>query len=291
MELRHIRYALAVAEERHFSRAAARVHVSQSALSAQIKDLERELGVELFSRNSRNVTLTAAGEIFVGRAQDVLGSVSRLVSDVSDGAGEQVRLTVATITSTGRADIGQALAELTRRHPAVNATVRPYGSEVIVDGVRSGAVDVGIVGLAPGRLPRTFAATRLWTEPTAAFVPPGHPLREASSIRLEDLRGLDLVDFSTGSEARIQTDQAFTESAIPRGRTFEANSVELICSLVTHGLGVGLLPRSVREDHPELICVPIADAPYRVVHAVTDPAHSSALAREFVAVLAGQFAT
>ncbi|XGU21035.1 LysR family transcriptional regulator [Rhodococcus sp. 3Y1] len=188
MELRHIRYALAVAEDRHFSRAASRLHVSQSALSAQIRDLEKELGVELFNRNSRNVGLTAAGEVFVARSREVLGAVSRLVSDVSARSNEQVRLTVGTITSAGRVDVGRALADLTRRHPAINITARPYGSEVVIEGVRSGAIDVGIVGLAAGRLPKSFAAAPLWSEPTAAFVAPDHPFAQASSIRLEDLR-------------------------------------------------------------------------------------------------------
>ena len=291
MELRHIRYALAVAEDRHFSRAALRLHVSQSALSTQIRDLERELGVELFQRNSRNVGLTESGEVFVSRARDVLGAVSRLVSDVSGSNVEQVRLTVGVISSAGRVDVGQALAALTQRHPGIDVTVRPYGSEVVIDGVRSGAIDVGIVGLAPGRLPKTFSATPLWSESTAAFVPDGHPFSTLSSIRLDDLRDVPLVDFASGSEARVQTDQAFAESRVPRGRTYEANSVDLICSLTVNGLGVGLLPESMSAEHPELVCVPIADAPHRVVHAITDPAHSSSLAREFVTLLSDQFTT
>ncbi|KJF21311.1 LysR family transcriptional regulator [Rhodococcus sp. AD45-ID] len=291
MELRHIRYALAVAEDRHFSRAALRLHVSQSALSTQIRDLERELGVELFQRNSRNVGLTESGEVFVSRARDVLGAVSRLVSDVSGSNVEQVRLTVGVISSAGRVDVGQALAALTQRHPGIDVTVRPYGSEVVIDGVRSGAIDVGIVGLAPGRLPKTFSATPLWSESTAAFVPDGHPFSTLPSIRLDDLRDVPLVDFASGSEARVQTDQAFAESRVPRGRTYEANSVDLICSLTVNGLGVGLLPESMSAPHPELVCVPIADAPHRVVHAITDPAHSSSLAREFVTLLSDQFTT
>ncbi len=166
MELRHIRYALAVAEDRHFSRAASRLHVSQSALSAQIRDLEKELGVELFNRNSRNVGLTAAGEVFVARSREVLGAVSRLVSDVSARSNEQVRLTVGTITSAGgRVDVGRALADLTRRHPAINITARPYGSEVVIEGVRSGAIDVGIVGLAAGRYPRALPPHRCGVNP------------------------------------------------------------------------------------------------------------------------------
>lgn len=99
------------------------------------------------------------------------------------------------------------------------------------------------------------------------------------------------MDFASGSEARVQTDQAFAESQVPRGKTLEANSVDLICSLTANGLGVGLLPRSMSALHPELVCIPITDAPHRIVHAITEPTHSSALAREFVELLAAQFAT
>ena len=74
-------------------------------------------------------------------------------------------------------------------------------------------------------------------------------------------------------------------------KTLEANSVDLICSLTANGLGVGLLPRSMSALHPELVCIPITDAPHRIVHAITEPTHSSALAREFVELLAAQFAT
>ncbi|WP_263654438.1 LysR substrate-binding domain-containing protein [Rhodococcus erythropolis] len=93
------------------------------------------------------------------------------------------------------------------------------------------------------------------------------------------------------ARARVQTDQAFAESQVPRGKTLEANSVDLICSLTANGLGVGLLPQSMSALHPELVCIPITDAPHRIVHAITEPTHSSALAREFVELLAAQFAT
>ena len=152
--------------------------------------------------------------------------------------------------------------------------------------------NVGIVGLAAGRLPKSFAAAPLWSEPTAAFVAPRPSLCPGFVDQARrPTRSHLVVDFASGSEARVQTDQAFAESQVPRGKTLEANSVDLICSLTANGLGVGLLPQSMSALHPELVCIPITDAPHRIVHAITEPTHSSALAREFVELLAAQFAT
>ncbi|RRQ28400.1 LysR family transcriptional regulator [Rhodococcus sp. Eu-32] len=288
MELRHIQYAVAVAEEQHFSRAAARLHVAQSALSSQIRDLERELGVELFSRTSRSVTVTDAGRVFLERAYGVLGSVSRLVADVSPSTTEVRRLRVGMIVPLTRVDVVAAVASLTASHPNMAVSLLPRGSAITLDGVSDGSLDVGIVGLAPGRTHTGLTSTALWTEPLSLFVAAEHEWARRRSVRLVELDGMTMIDRPAGSEARMQTDYAFTQSSVPRGTIIEADSSDIVAGLTESGLGVTLLPTSLASLFPRLHRIDVVDAPTRTVSVVTNPSNTTSVTAAFTDYLLRQ---
>ncbi|HMS36947.1 MAG TPA: LysR family transcriptional regulator, partial [Arachnia sp.] len=130
MELQQMRYVVAVAEERSFTRAAGRCFVVQSALSHQIKALERELGVTLFARTNRRVELTAAGEAFLASARTSLDAAGRAATDAAAAVGEiRGSLTVGLIPTVSAIDIPAALKEFRRAHPAVRFALRGGGSD------------------------------------------------------------------------------------------------------------------------------------------------------------------
>lgn len=288
VELRHIQYAVAVAEEQHFSRAAARLHVAQSALSSQIRDLERELGVELFTRTSRSVTVTKAGQIFLERAYGVLGAVARLVSDVSPSNTEVRRLRVGMIVPLTRVDVVAAVAALGTSHPNTTVSLLPRGSADTVAGVADGSLDLGIIGLAPGRTHVGLTSTALWTEKLSLFVSPRHEWAGRVTVRLAELGGVPMIDRPAGSEARMQTDHAFTQSSVERGPVIEADSAELVTGLAEAQLGVTLLPSSLAELFPRLHRIDVVDAPTRTVSVVTHPEHITSVTTAFTEILLNQ---
>ncbi|WP_032371377.1 LysR family transcriptional regulator [Rhodococcoides fascians] len=278
MELRHMRYAVAVAEEQHFGRAAARLRVAQSALSSQIRDLEKELGVELFARTSRSVTITPAGQIFLERAHSVLGAVSRLVADVAPDPTTAIRrLRIGMIAPLARVDLAAVVGRISQRFPNTSVTLLPRPSADVLDGIARGDLDLGIIGLAPGRPHPGLTVTALWTEPLSLFVGPDHPWAQRNSIRLADLSEMTMIDRPAGSEARLQSDHAFTRSSVPRGHILEADSADLIGQLTAAGLGVTLLPSSLASILPELHMIDVIDAPTRTVSVVTNPEHANAV--------------
>ncbi|OZC88809.1 hypothetical protein CH254_13220 [Rhodococcus sp. 06-412-2C] len=292
MELRHIRYAVAVAEEQHFGRAAARLRVAQSALSAQIRDLERELGVELFARTSRSVSVTPAGQIFLERSYSVLGAVSRLVADVAPDPTTAIRrLRVGMIVPLARVDVVAVVGRVSGRYPNTTVTLLPRASAEILDAIAGGDLDLGIIGLAPGRPKPGLTATALWTEPLSLFVAPDHPWAGRETVRLADLSDVTMIDRPAGSEARLQSDHAFARSSVTRGHILEADSAELIGQLTEAGLGVTLLPTSLASVFPTLHMIEVIDAPTRTVSVVTNPNNANAVIAAFVEDLIASSAT
>ncbi|HJB64590.1 MAG TPA: LysR family transcriptional regulator, partial [Candidatus Microbacterium pullistercoris] len=145
MEFQQMRYVVAVAEERSFTRAAERCHVVQSALSHQVKALEAELGVRLFERTSRRVDITAAGEAFVAAARQSLAAADRAVADAAEASG-RVRgtLTVGVIPTVTAIDIPAALSAFRRAHPAVQMRLHGGGSHEFIAAIVDGDMDVAV---------------------------------------------------------------------------------------------------------------------------------------------------
>ena len=164
MELQQMRYALAIAEEQGFTRAAERCFVAQSALSRQIKSLESELGVTLFARTSRKVEVTPAGEAFLEQARLCLQAAERAKVEAAAARGEvRGTLTIGVIPTVTAVDVAAVLGQFHRRHPDVRVHVRSGGSDAFLHRIADGRLDAAFLGLAEAVIPqgvRTRELTR-----------------------------------------------------------------------------------------------------------------------------------
>mgnify|MGYP005983858955 CR=1 FL=1 len=276
MELTQLRYVLAVAETRNFTRAAEQCHVVQSALSHQIKALEHELGVDLFARTSRRVDITAAGEAFLPAAQACLDAATRARADAVATTGEiSGTLTVGAIPTVAGVDLPVALGRLRREHPQVKVALQVGNSNDFVGDIAAGRLDVAVLGVSADIDPlgaSTRAAVRVkevTREKLVAVLPTSHQFAQRKRLRLADLAGEDFVDFPAGGTGRQQADLAFTAAGLHREVAFETMTTALMLDLVRQGLAVALLAPSVVEDdggEKPVVTVPVTDGPERVIY-------------------------
>ncbi|GAA3381853.1 LysR family transcriptional regulator [Cryptosporangium minutisporangium] len=270
MELQQLRYVVAVAETRNFTRAAERCHVVQSALSHQIAGLERELGARLFERTSRRVRLTAAGEAFLPAALECLEAADRARSEVAAATGEiRGRLAVGAIPTVAAVNVPVALKDYRLRWPKVHITLTSAGSDDLIERVRRGAVDVAFLGLPLGAEPKGVQSLRLGGGELVAVVAPDHH-RTETEVDLQSLADEPFIDFRAGAAGRAQSDQAFAAAGIRREVPFEVSSADFLVDLVRQGLGVGLLPAAYVPRFPDLRLIRLRDAPRRVEHLIWD---------------------
>lgn len=266
MELQQLRYVVAIADEKNFTRAAERCFVVQSSLSHQLKALERELGVTLFARNSRRVELTTAGDAFLKHARASLDAADRAASEAAAANGHiRGSLTVGVIPTVTAIDIPAALGRFHRNHPAVRIRLRGGGSDEFIDAISAGGMDVAVIGLPDGTSPAGVNTRVLARERLVAVVCAKHPLAERRRLRLEELAGEEFVDFPEGTPGRIPSDLAFQAAGVHREVAFEAVSTDLILALVGQGLAVSLLPPAVVPgDSADVRTIPVTAAPTRV---------------------------
>ncbi|MFE1319681.1 LysR family transcriptional regulator [Kitasatospora phosalacinea] len=259
MELRQLEYFVAVAEERNFTRAAERVHISQSGVSAQIRQLERELGAELFDRSARAVTLTVAGKAALEHARQALAAaraVGQAVGEVTDLVRGSLRLgMVAGCTLTSLFD---GLAAFHRAHPGVELALLEGDSEQLTEDVRTGALDLALIG-RPAPAPDGLDAHVLLSEPLVAAVPPGHPLLDGGATTLADLLAHPLVCMPRGTGLRAVLDRDCAARGLTPRIALEAGAAAAIADLAARGLGVAVLSRSMAAAFPALVPVPVTD--------------------------------
>ncbi|WP_244203923.1 LysR family transcriptional regulator, partial [Streptomyces tricolor] len=210
MDLQQMRYVVAVAETRNFTRAAERCYVVQSSLSHRIAGLERELGVRLFARSSRRVELTAAGEAFVARAREALAAADRAVAEASAASGVvRGRLVVGVIVTTAAVDVPEVLQRYRARHPEVRVMLRSGRSDELAAAIRRGDVDIAFLGLPEGDQPSGVESVVLDHDEHVLVVAAGHRLAGAARVGLREIAEETFVDFVAGTPARAQSDQAF----------------------------------------------------------------------------------
>ena len=265
MELQQLRYVLAVARTRNFTRAAEQCFVVQSALSHQIKALEQELGVTLFARTSRRVELTDAGAAFLPAARASLEAAERAAADAAATAGRiRGTLTIGVIPTVTAVDIPAALRDFHRAHPAVRIALRSGGSDELMTAIGDGEVDVAVLGLPDTAAPKRVRARELARERLVAVLAADHRLAKRRRLRLADLAEETFADFPAGTPGRAQSDLAFDAVGVHREVIFEGMSTDLILDLVTHNLAVALLPPAFVPPRPTPVTVTITDGPTRV---------------------------
>jgi DNA-binding transcriptional LysR family regulator len=252
MELRQLEYFVAVAEEANFTRAAERIRVAQPAVSAQVARLERELGQPLLDRSKRAVRLTAAGEAALPFARQALRAVTDVRTAV-DEIGDLVRgsVTIGTVTAHN-VDMASLLATFHRAYPAVEITLGTDNSDALVDGVRSGRLDLAIASVGPDEAPEGLAIEVTTDEAIEVVVAADDPWRRRTSIRLSALAERPLIAMPVGAGIRRRLDDACAAAGVPVRVAFEASTPLELADLAERGLGPAIVPRSVSRNRPGL---------------------------------------
>jgi len=249
MELRQLEYFVAVAEEASFTRAAARVHVAQPGVSAQVRQLERELGAPLFDRAGRTVRLTEVGAAVLPHARAALEAVGgiRLTADELAGL-VRGRVAVGMIVGCGSVDLADLLADFHRRHPSVEITLSEDNSDRLIEAIRAGQLDLAIVGLA-GPAPSGIQTQTIVDEPLVAAVRHDDPLAAQDAITLDALRDRAIISLPRGTGLRACLDDACALERLQPRIAFEGSDLGVLAQLAARGLGVVILPRSVANTH------------------------------------------
>src|SRR3981081_2547491 len=194
MELRHLRYFIAVAEELNFTRAAANLHVAQSAVSAQIRSLEEAVGVPLFERSSRRVDLTAAGRVFLDGTRATFAGLDEVTRHVRRvGRAEAGELAIGFIGSQSHEWLPQVLRRFRKKYPAVDVTLTELVPAQQMEALLLHRLDVGIIGVIDGKSPPGIQIESIAEERPVAAVPSDHPFAHRESLRLEELKSEPFV--------------------------------------------------------------------------------------------------
>jgi LysR family transcriptional regulator, transcription activator of glutamate synthase operon len=245
MELRQLRYLVALADEQSFTRAAEREHIAQPALSQQIQKLERELGLALVERTTRRVSITDAGHILVARARRVLTELESARQELDRVRGVQTgHVVVGAMNTMGPVDITRVIAEFHERHPRVELTVRETDSDALAEMLRVDALDLAFLSVTERVESHGLALQQILMEELVVVLPKDHPLAGRDQIRMAELATADFISYLEGARLRELLVGAAHEAGFEPQIVLESNQSRRIRRLVGRGLGVAILPRS-----------------------------------------------
>lgn len=249
MELRQLRYFVAVAEEANFTRAAERLFLAQPGLSAQIRQLERELGQPLLDRSSRSVTLTPVGAAVLPLARAALESVQRITHTVDEFTGllrGHVRVGLISGAAGEEVDIAGVLADFHRDHPQIGISLTESTSDAMHAAVRRGELDIALLSIAED--PDPALGTELVYDSEIVAAVPRESDEFGERITLPQLCAHPLICLLPGSGLRSLLENACAAAGLTPNVAFEAAAPPLLIQLAAHGLGVAVIPPIPEPD-------------------------------------------
>ncbi len=245
MELRQLRYLVVLAEEEHFTRAAARLRIAQPALSQQIQKLEAELQIALFDRTTRRVRLTDAGALLRTRAKRVLTEIDDARAELQQLTNlVSGRVTIGLTQTPGPVNLLRLLGAFHERFPAVKLTVREDLSSTLAEALRNDQLDVAFLSLVDDVERHGLELQPLAEEPLVVVLPRDHRLADRGAVTIADLRDEAFVAFSEGATIRRAVGEAARNAGFAPTIAFETREVTRSLAIVAEGLGVSVLPRS-----------------------------------------------
>lgn len=249
MEIRQLRAFVAIAESGTFTAGALRVHVTQAAISMQIRQLETEIGARVFVRAPRHVILTEAGEQLLRRARQILREHDAALDEIAELAGaERGRLRIGSASAMVLTEqLPVILKELRKQHPAAEIAVTSGTSEVLVDQILAGEVDVAFVSLPVDE--RGIKTERLSEDQLVAIASPRHKLAKQRTISAYTLAGERLILGERGGNTRRLIDQFFAQAGVTLRVAMELSRQQAIKRMVEEDMGVGIVPlQSVKDE-------------------------------------------
>jgi len=287
MELYQLQYFLEVARQRNFTRAAARLHLAQAALSEQIRKLEEELATPLFQRGRRESTLTAAGETLRVHAEALLERAAAARHAVQELVGlRSGKLVIGAIPSVSAGLLPAAVTAFRKRHPQVELVIAEGTSEAVAEGVESGRVEMGVIQHPTPAGP--FDERTLLTEPFVILAGPQHAIAHHRRVNLQSLADEPFVFFK--GRARESALAACRAAGFEPRLACESGELETVRALVAAGLGVAILPElAAQRARPACALVRLSDPKVeRKLVIVTRRGHApSPAAAEFETLLRG----
>jgi LysR family transcriptional regulator, hydrogen peroxide-inducible genes activator len=272
LKLKDLRYLVALADQRHFGRAAARCFVSQPTLSAQLKKLEQSLGVQLIERAPNNVSLTAVGEEIVARARRILEAGDEMVGLARTHQDPLAgRLRVALLPTIGPYLLPQVAPRIRKALPRLQLHLYEYQTVPMLEKLHGGELDLGILAL-PVEL-EGLESRELYREEFLLAAPERHSLAAQERVRVTDLRDAKLLLLEEGHCLRDQALEVCSRVGLRDSQDFRATSLETLRQMVAAGAGVTLLPElagrgAYRSGHGVVLRPFVRPAPARQVGAV-----------------------
>lgn len=292
VSLRQMRAFIAAAQLKSFTRAATLLHVSQPALTVQIRNLEESLGVRLFDRNTRTVELTRVGHELVPTFQRLLRDLDAVVLDTQDlAASRQGVVRIAVLPSFAAGLLPEVIADFRKHHPRVTFVIRDVIANRVLEHVRNGDVDIGITG---GSVPAEFETVATVKDRLHVVFPARHAIGRVKKITIDALVQHPLILMAAETSVRHVVDAALMDTGKTPVTACEATYMMTAVGLVRAGLGIAVLPGSAREirSEPRLRSRAIDDPRFVRVNAVikkrgrTLPPSSDAFLEACIAALA-----
>jgi len=268
MDIRHLEYFVEVARQKSFSKAANITHVSQSAISKMIKDLETELGTSLFNRTSKYVQLTDAGMVFLDQAQQVVVMFHNLTTEFENKIKmEKGKIFIGLPPITGSTIFAELLGEFNKKYPQIEINLSEYGSKKVALAIQDGTLDIGVICIVPDN--EHFDSRSFTKDPLFVIVSSQNPIGQLPSIELASLSNESFVlyseDFSLHDEIINQCKKAgFSPNVI-----FETSQRELMTQIVAANLGIAFLPSEVCKelDSNRIASVPLVRP--QIIHSMS----------------------